>query len=96
MGSFVIGAYSYSKDRGKLEDVLEKLRNKDPRMYCLLSRKMEEIARFPEHYKPLAGSMAGLRRAHIGTNNILTYSIDYRERKVIFQDFGDFEEIYHK
>ena len=95
MRSFILGACRYQMDEGRLDGILEKLKTSDPRMHGLLSRKMEEIIQFPEHYKPLSGKMAGLRRAHIGTNNILTYSIDYRERKVIFQDFGSFDDIYH-
>lgn len=97
MGTFILGSKRYSKEKSaSLDGVLQNLEKKDPKMHVLVTRKMDEIALFPEHYKPLAGGMAGLRRAHVGTNKVLTYSIDYNKSAVIFQDFGGYDQIYHK
>ncbi len=96
MASFALGSERYEKDSSRLDGILDTLKKKDPRLHGLLTSKMEEITRFPEHYKPLCGVMAGLRRAHVGTSKVLTYTINYREKTVEFQEFGAWEDVYRK
>jgi len=75
-----------------MEKALSTLKKRDPRMYSLVSRKMDEILGCPNRYELLSGNLNGYRRAHVGTNKILLYSI--KDRVVTFQRFGDYDVIY--
>ena len=43
---------------------LVKLKKKDRVMHERVSKKLEEIAENPEHYKPLRGDLSGKRSVH--------------------------------
>jgi mRNA-degrading endonuclease RelE of RelBE toxin-antitoxin system len=51
----------------KVEKTVRKLKKKDPVLAEHLWKKLVEIHRNPEHFKPLRGSEFGKRQAHVGS-----------------------------
>jgi addiction module RelE/StbE family toxin len=47
------------------EKQLKKIKQKDVVLFERLGRKLMEIRRNPEHYKPLSNVLKGCRRAHV-------------------------------
>jgi len=47
------------------EKQLKKLKKKDSLLFDRLAKKLKEIRRNPEHYKPLRNVLKGTRRAHL-------------------------------
>jgi len=47
------------------EKQLKKLKRKDKNLFDRLTKKLKEIRRNPEHYKPLRNILKGNRRAHL-------------------------------
>ncbi|MBI4020560.1 MAG: type II toxin-antitoxin system RelE/ParE family toxin [Candidatus Aenigmarchaeota archaeon] len=76
-----------------LERILKKLIRKNPLVYERISRKMREIVEDPHQYKPLSNVMVGVRRVHFDPF-VLTFTIDEKEKKVIFLDFAHHDRIY--
>lgn len=47
------------------EKQLKKLKKKDKALFERLTKKLKEIRKNPEHYKPLRNVLKGQRRAHL-------------------------------
>jgi len=57
------------------EKQLMKLKKKDKVLFDRLCRKLKEIRKNPEHYKPLRNVLKGTRRAHLDPF-IIIFDID--------------------
>ncbi|MCL4400820.1 MAG: type II toxin-antitoxin system mRNA interferase toxin, RelE/StbE family [Candidatus Parvarchaeota archaeon] len=79
----------------RLDEILAKLQKKDPRTKEMVSKKMDEIVQNPERYERLT-NFEGIRRAHVGTNNVLFYKINYPSNSVLFTDFGGYDQMYDR
>ncbi len=77
-----------------LDKILEKLARKDKRKYDKIFRKISEIVQEPHHYKNLKKPLQHLKRVHIDTNFVLTFSIDEKSKTVTFVDFDHHDNIY--
>jgi mRNA-degrading endonuclease RelE of RelBE toxin-antitoxin system len=51
----------------EVEKTVRKLKKKDPVLAERLWKKLVEIHKNPEHFKPLRGREFGKRRAHVGS-----------------------------
>ena len=49
------------------ENQLKKLKKKDKALFERLIKKLKELRKNPEHYKPLKNVLKGARRAHLGS-----------------------------
>ena len=47
------------------EKQLRKFKSKDNALFKRLTKKLKEIRKNPEHYKPLGNVLSGCRRAHL-------------------------------
>ncbi|MFH1472731.1 MAG: type II toxin-antitoxin system RelE/ParE family toxin [Nanoarchaeota archaeon] len=56
-------------------EILRKLKKKDPSLAMRLMGAMGEVAENPEHYKPLRNILKGKRRKHIG-HYVLMFSFE--------------------
>lgn len=70
-----------------------KIAKKNKALFDAISKKMEELKRSPEHFKPLRHSMKGIRRVHFG-HFVLTFEIDYQRTVVRILDFDHHDNIY--
>ena len=57
---------------------------------------LNEIARNPEHYKPLMHDLAGERRVHIMKSFVLKFIIDENTKTVTFFFFGHHDDAYKR
>jgi mRNA interferase RelE/StbE/toxin YoeB len=70
---------------------LEKLSHKNQVQYQHVEKKIKQIIRNPEHYKPLKGNLSGERRAHVG-DFVLIYHED--PESIIIDDYDHHDRIY--
>lgn len=77
-------AYSieFSKE---FEKSMKKLKKKNKVMFEQIQKKLLEIVKNPEHYKPLSNVLFGLRRIHFGSF-VLTYKIESNIVRIITLD----------
>ena len=59
-------------------------------------RKAEEILNQPQHYKNLSGPMKHLKRVHVDSNFVLTYSVYEGTKTVVLEDLDHHDRIYQK
>jgi len=78
-----------------LKKILKKLYKKNRITYEAIMKKIEEIIKYPQHYKPLRHDLKNIRRVHIG-HFILVFKIDEDNKIVKFLDFDHHDNIYKK
>lgn len=82
--------------RPQLDRKFSKLAKKDRKMHEAAMKKAEEISKSPEHYKNLRAPMQHLKRVHIETHFVLTFSVDEKRKRVVLEDFDHHDKIYKK
>ena len=78
----------------RLKRQLKKLYKKDRNLYEACMKKMEEVIKNPEHYKPLTNDLKGIRRVHLIKSFVLAFRIE--ENAVKFLDIDHHDKIYKK
>ena len=85
----------YSLDiRPELDKKLSKLVKRNRKQYDAVVKKSGEIIANPHHYKNLNKPLQHLKRVHIDTNFVLTFSVCENHKTVILEDIGHHDEIY--
>jgi len=72
----------------ELEKSLKKLGKKNPVLQRQIIKKIREILKNPEHYKPLRAELKGFRRVHFGSF-VLIYTIEKETTYFISLDHHD-------
>jgi YafQ family addiction module toxin component len=87
--------YSY-EFRKSLERDLLKLAKKKPKLLLSIENKIQEIISCEDinHYKNLRSPLQNLKRVHIEKSFVLVFSIDEKNKKIIFEDFDHHDNIY--
>ena len=75
----------------KARKELEKLAHEDPEQYAHVVKKIKQIQKKPQHYKPLRGDFHGARRVHIG-DFVLIYQLE--KGNIIIQDYNHHNKVY--
>jgi mRNA interferase RelE/StbE/toxin YoeB len=75
-----------------VDEIFTKLRKKNKKQIVIINKKILEILKNPEHYKPLRGEMYGARRVHIDKSFVLLFEI--KDNKVRILDYGHHDDIY--
>jgi len=78
----------------KLNKKFAKLAKKNPKHIEIINKKRREIRKNPHRFKNLSGSFKHLKRVHINTNFVLTFSIDEENKIVYLIDFDHHDNIY--
>tara|TARA_Y100000034_G_scaffold50687_1_gene62426 strand:+ start:1294 stop:1557 length:264 start_codon:yes stop_codon:yes gene_type:complete len=73
---------------------IDKICKKNPVLRNSLEKKINEIIKNPQHYKPLRHDLAGERRVHIMKSFVLKFEIDENSKTVTFIFFGHHDEAY--
>ncbi|MEZ5336020.1 MAG: type II toxin-antitoxin system mRNA interferase toxin, RelE/StbE family [Methanolobus sp.] len=71
-----------------------KLAKKNPKQMSIISKKVQQIAHNPHHYKPLRGDLHGARRVHIDSSFVLIYEIDETNKEIRILDYDHHDVIY--
>ncbi|MBU1975098.1 MAG: type II toxin-antitoxin system mRNA interferase toxin, RelE/StbE family [Nanoarchaeota archaeon] len=72
----------------EFEKSMKKLKKKDKIMFNKIQRKLLELIKNPEHYKPLRNVLAGYRRIRFGSY-VLIYTMDGNIVRIISLDHHD-------
>src|SRR3989344_4503690 len=75
---------------------IDELGKKNPVLRDALEKKINEIVKNPQDYKPLKNDLAGERRVHIMKSFVLKFEIDNINRIVTFIMFGHHDEAYRR
>ena len=78
----------------KLDRKFAKLARKNPSQMRIINRKVAEILDDPHPYKILHAPLHHLRRVHIDSSFVLTFSIDEENKKVVLEDYDHHDRIY--
>ncbi len=81
--------------RPELDEKLKKIRKKNPVLFERIGKKIEEIIKNPEHYKPLRHDMKNIRRVHLDPF-ILTFIIIESENRVEFLEVEHHDDAYRR
>lgn len=79
--------------REQLDKTFKKLAKKDTRQMEAVTKKIAEIAKDPQAYKPLHFPLAGKRRVHIGSF-VLIFSIDEERKTVVLEAYDHHDSVY--
>ena len=80
--------------RPELDRKLKKLYKRNRKQYKIIMKKAQEIVLNPQHYKNLREPLQNLKRVHIDTNFVLTFSVNEGTKTVILEDFDHHDNIY--
>ncbi len=80
--------------RPSLDEKLKKLAKKDKNRLEIIMKKADDIVVDPAHYKNLRKPLAHLKRVHINSHFVLTFSVDEKTKTVILEDFDHHDKIY--
>ena len=72
-----------------------KIAKKNRVLFEAIDKKIEEIKRNPEHFKPLRYSMKNVRSVHFG-HFVLAFEIDHQKGIVKILDFDHHDKIYER
>ncbi|MBT5022946.1 type II toxin-antitoxin system mRNA interferase toxin, RelE/StbE family [Candidatus Woesearchaeota archaeon] len=72
----------------QFEKSMKKLKKKDKAIFEQIKKKLTDIIKNPEHYKPLKNVLAGYRRIHFGSF-VLIYKIDNNIIRIISLEHHD-------
>jgi len=76
--------------------ILEKLKKKNKKQLEIISKKVQEIVKNPNHYKNLRSPLQNWKRVHIDRHFVITFSIDKENKIVTLEDFDHHDNIYKK
>jgi mRNA-degrading endonuclease RelE of RelBE toxin-antitoxin system len=57
-------------------------------------RKADEILRNPHRYKNLRAPLQRLKRVHIDSSFVLTFSVNETRRRIVLEDFEHHDRVY--
>lgn len=77
-----------------LQETLNKLFKKDRKRYDICMKKIGEVVKNPEQYKPLRYDLKNVRRVHIAKSFVLIFKIE--GNSVIFLDLDHHDRIYKR
>jgi mRNA-degrading endonuclease RelE of RelBE toxin-antitoxin system len=72
-----------------------KIAKKNKVLFEVINKKMDELKKNPEHFKPLRYSMKSIRSVHFG-HFVMTFEIDYHRGIVRILDFDHHDKIYER
>jgi YafQ family addiction module toxin component len=73
---------------------IEKACRKNRMLREVLERKISEVLKNPEHYKPLKNELAGIRRVHVMKSFVLLFEVRHGSVKLI--GFNHHDEVYRR
>ena len=82
------------KVRKHVDKLFAKMGKKDVYNLKIIYKKLEEVCKDPESFKPLNAPMQNLRRVHVLKSFVIIYSIDKSVHAVCIEDFAHHDEVY--
>jgi YafQ family addiction module toxin component len=87
----------YSLDiKPLLRKKLRKIFKRNRLQHEIIFKKVAEILQNPQHYKNLRAPMQFLKRVHIDSSFVLTFSVDESTKTITLEDYDHHDNIYQK
>lgn len=80
----------------KVTKKFKKLLKKNKKHLIIINKKILEIRKKPNPYKPLRGDLHGARRVKIDKHFVLIYEFDEKLKLIKILDFDHHDNIYEK
>ncbi|MBI2666963.1 addiction module toxin RelE [Candidatus Woesearchaeota archaeon] len=84
--------------REELKAIIHKLSKKDQKRAEIINKKIKEIISCDhqsiDHYKNLRHHLKHLKRVHIDSSFVLTFTVDKEKNFILFIDFDHHDNIY--
>ena len=77
-----------------MDKALNKLSKKNPKQFEIILKKILEVIQNPHHYKNLRKPLQHLRRVHIDKSFVLIFSVNKKEKRVLFEELDHHDRIY--
>jgi len=78
----------------KADKIFKKLSSKNKKQLTIINKKINQILKNPYHFKPLSGTMKGIRRVHIDKSFVLVYEIIEKNKIIRILDYNHHDNIY--
>ncbi len=82
----------------ELKTIIKKLNQKDRKKSLIIAKKVEEIInndlKSIDRYKNLRSPLQHLKRVHIDSHFVLTFSVDTEKNFILFVDFDHHDNVY--
>jgi len=76
-----------------VDRIFSKLSKKDPNQLNAIMKKIQQILKNPQQFKPLKFPLQHLRRVHVGSF-VIIYSIEEINKVVAIEDYEHHDEVY--
>jgi len=80
--------------RPKVDKKFSKLIKKNRKQYEIIMNKIEEVVKYPQHYKNLRKPLQHLKRVHIDKSFVLVFFVDENKKHITIEDYDHHDEIY--
>lgn len=77
-----------------LQKRLRKIFKRNRHQHELIFKKVEEVLQNPNYYKNLRAPLNELKRVHINSHFVLTFSVDENTKTITLEDFDHHDIIY--
>lgn len=72
------------------------MKKKDMTTYRMIMKQIDKVIENPEVGKPLRSNLFGLRRVHIGSSFVLSYTYDKNTNRIVFLEYTGWKNFYRK
>jgi len=76
-----------------VDRIFSKLSKKEPNQLNAIMKKIQQILKKPQQFKPLKFPLQHLRRVHVGSF-VIIYSIEEINKVVAIEDYEHHDELY--
>lgn len=83
------------RTKSKVDKLFSRLSSKNPKHLEMIFKKVQQIVKNPERFKPLRGDMHGSRRVHINKSFVLVYEVDEKNEIITIVDYNHHDNIYN-
>ena len=80
--------------REHLDRIFHKIGKKNQKQLDTIYKKIAEVVENPQHYKNLRKPLQHLKSVHIDKSFVLLFSVDERNKKIVFEEFDHHDRIY--
>lgn len=77
-----------------LDKKLEKLSKRNRKQHDIIFKKVAEIVQNPRRYKNLRAPLQFLKRVHIDSHFVLTFSVNENTKIVTLEDYDHHDNVY--
>lgn len=82
--------------RKTVDKQFHKMAKKNPAKLENILNKIDEICKNPHHYKNMKKPLQHLKRIHVDSSFVITFSVDEKSKTITIEDYDHHDNIYRK